>query len=349
MFKYSQFLHFVPRRGFKSKLPIDVFSKSNKNPAQIARPGTVESKFKMPSAKDDSLFGKLQKLPVVRAIEENFARQNNTDYFSAKVKPLMIKINNQNSKLPYSFKVMCGTVLTGYAFFLAKIMGLRTSLSTFCAHDKRLVEKRIFEKEIMVDPAFANLFQEVLDDMKLDIGLEPLNVYYSDELSVLPVIFFSVSTNSYAQGSLGLPFYASYKDVSEVKLADLKQKKYLPFLNVCVDLAKLNQVNEEDLKALKETLVLSTAAKKFLIASAMQEYVAKLAYIYKDLSSFIPLLVFYISTNKLNTYGNMFQRPFLLRLGVYAIIASGILVYYLIGKYILHLNDLTRFLFARIL
>ena len=168
------------------------------------------------------------------------------------------------------------------------------------------------------------LLSEVCKDLQMpDEKVSKLNVFMMDRLGHDSYPFHSSSV--LPNGKLGLPYYISYDDVSEVDLANLKHiqgyPKIQPFLNqITIELKDLvsddkegKDINDDDIEKLKKTFVLSESAKKFCLASHVDVFESKFIDVMRTialtLNGFMVIAVTKIKNNHKKIRGKPFFFP----------------------------------------
>ena len=128
------------------------------------------------------------------------------------------------------------------------------------------------------------------------------------------------------KASLGIPFYGKYKSVEDVNFNDLKSRmvdhKSAFVTDITIELENLQDKSGSDIDELKEAFVLSTNAKKFMIASHLIEWTSKSVFHCKQFKFVFWGGLYYFLTANFNEKLLMFEKPFMLRLGMYMILFS---------------------------
>jgi len=171
---------------------------------------------------------------------------------------------------------------------------------------------------------FASLEKERTDINK-PLDINDFEVYFTDTLSIYGTILNTPKTLTFGS-ALGLPFYMSYKSIDDVKFSDLMQKgnyKKTIFLdNLQINLDQLTGKSGDEIDELKATFVLSPEAKKFVIASHMVEFTSKTMFLFKLMQSLVFFSLYVCAASSWNQSLQMFSRPFMMRLGCYAMFLS---------------------------
>ena len=162
-------------------------------------------------------------------------------------------------------------------------------------------------------------------DINKPLDINDFEVYFTDTLSIYGTILNTPKT--YVFGSaLGLPFYLSYNSIDDVNFCDLMQKgnyrKTIFLDNVQIDLDQLTGKSGDEIDELKATFVLSPEAKKFVIASHMVEFTSKTMFLLKLMQSLVFFSLYVGVASTWNQSLQMFSRPFMMRMGCYAMMLS---------------------------
>ena len=159
------------------------------------------------------------------------------------------------------------------------------------------------------DEKIDKLMRQVIADTNLEnqVNFDELDISFVDHLSVHPRLVTWPKVGADV-GTFGLPFYATYKSVNDVKLSELKHKLLCPqFLanttdRKSLDLSQIPEELSEEIDELKETLVLSDKAKKFMLATYLKEYASTLIVALKIIKYYVLISLIYSVGHKFQDY-----------------------------------------------
>ena len=131
------------------------------------------------------------------------------------------------------------------------------------------------------------------------------------------------------KGRIGLPYYTKYDDLNQVQLKEIQHiGAYSPILSYIdplrINLEELQETedNKDDIKKLKETLVLSENAKKFLLASHIIQFGNGAMQLGRNVNPFVFVLLYGLLSQTLNRTLSLYKGPFSRRLISYMWLGS---------------------------
>jgi len=164
-------------------------------------------------------------------------------------------------------------------------------------------------------------------------SMEPVMLGYLEEQRRVQI--FEKEDLSLFDASLGLPLHLcqDWESAEEVDLSRVRQDDTYMALRtrfpsvfdwtLTLDQEELSKnLTASELRELKETFVLSLAAKSFIVSKKLREMKDQRRKFVELVTGTFPVIAYMVVTVKINDHLKMFQRPLAARLAIYAAVAS---------------------------